>query len=596
MYYLPVIIKNIMDITKKLVIRSETVETIFDYYQKEQLLVNRRYQRKLVWTINEKERFIDSISLNYPVPLFLVAEINYKGNTILEIIDGMQRLNAITAFIEGEFTFRDKYFDLETIAGTKYLLDKGILTQKFPKLEREICKNIASYQLPLSVSSFKEETAIDDIFKRINSNGKHLSSQELRQAGSINAFGKLVRLISESIRGDVSHTERLTLNNMKKISINSRDLGYGIDMGGIFWRKHNLITNENIRESRDEELVANLLSAMLIKPRPAGTSKNLDKFYGDEQSLEIKIRKLGEEYIITMFQAVFEEFRKTFEAQRSSFYKILFKEQTSYVNRSFQVFFLAFCDLLVLEQLKIKNYFELSKSLEGIGDKYLTANAEYYNLTNQREQGIEVVKGLIRKHFVKREENDPALNNGVIKLENILSSSQTENTSYDFKIGFHKLNHEGVFDENNFNKIVKTLTAIANISKDSIGYVIIGVADNKRDSDYHEKFYKSKSVTFKNFLITGVQEEAKKYKNHEEYKNFIENKIKHSDITPSKYKDQILRNISYFNYHEKTILILKIQTEGEPVKFGENFYERQGTSTIQIPREKEVDLWKRMLK
>lgn len=585
-----------MDITKKLIIRPETVETIFDYYQKEQLLVNRRYQRKLVWTIDEKERFIDSISLNYPVPLFLVAEVLYKGVTILEIIDGMQRLNAITSFIEGEFVYNGKYFDLETIAGTKYLLDKGSLTQKLPKLSRELCKNIASYQLPLSVSIFKEESAIDDIFKRINSNGKHLSSQELRQAGSVNSFGKLVRLLSESIRGDVSHSERLTLNNMKKISINSKDLGYGINMGGVFWKKHNLITNENIRESRDEELVAHLLSAILVEPRPSATSKNLDSFYGDNRIIEKVIKKLGEEYIFTMFQSVFEEFRKTFESTRSSFFRVLFNEQTSYLNRSFQVFFLAFYDLLVKEQMKIRNYSNLAKSLEGIGDKYITSNAEGYKLAKNREQGVEVVKGLIRSHFVKRRENDPVFNNGVLKLENLLGSSKTENTSYDFKIGLHKMQHPSEFDDNCFEKILRTLTAIANSGNDSVGYVVIGVADKKADSDFHEKFYKTKSIIFKDFLITGVQSEVKFYKSDEEYRTKIENKIKQSKISPSKYIDQILRNIDYFNYYDKSILILKIQTEGEPIKYGESYYERQGTSTVQIPRDKEVNLWKRMLK
>lgn len=584
-----------MDVTKKLIIRPETIETIFDYYQKEKLLVNRRYQRKLVWTLEEKENFIDSISLNYPVPLFLIAEISYKGDTILEIIDGMQRINAITSFIEGEFSHNGHFFDLEAIASTKYLLDKGNLKQKTPKLGRELCKNIASYQLPLSVSIFKEESAIDDIFKRINSNGKHLSSQELRQAGSTNNFGMLVRKLSESVRGDVSHSDRLTLNNMKQISINNKDLGYGIDMGGIFWRKHNLITNENIRESRDEELVAHLLSAILLEPRPAATSKNLDSFYGHNLLIENAIKKLGQPYIIKMFEAIFEEFRKTFESTRSSFYRVLFRKETSYVNRSFQVFFLAFYDLLVKDQLKITNYSELCRSLEGAGDKYLTPNPEFYNLSKQREQGIEVVKGLIRKHFTKRNENDPALNNGVLKLENILESSNTENTSYDFKIGLHKMHDKGGWDEQCFDKILRTLTAIANMSKDSIGYVIIGVADKKADSEYHEKYYKTRSITYKSFQVTGVQEEVKLYKTHDEYRTLVENKIKHSKITPSKYIDQILRNIDYFNYYDKSVLILKIQTDGEPVKFGDNFFERQGTSTIQIPRDKEIYLWKRMI-
>ncbi|MCO5946623.1 GmrSD restriction endonuclease domain-containing protein [Mucilaginibacter flavidus] len=584
-----------MDVTKKLIIRPETVETIFDYYSKDMLLVNRRYQRKLVWTIEEKESFIDSISLNYPVPLFLVAEIQYKGDTVLEIIDGMQRLNAIITFIEGEFSYNGQFFDLEAISGTKLLLDKKLLKQSVPKLNRDICKAIASYQLPLSVSIFKQESAIDDIFKRINSSGKHLSSQEIRQAGSTNSFGKLVRILSESIRGDVSHTDRLSLNKMKKISINSRKLDYGINLGGIFWRKHNIITAENIRESRDEEIVANLLSAILIEPRPAGISKNLDEFYKPNNPIEQKIKKLGDTYLVTMFEAVFEELRNTFESTSSSFFKILFQKETHYVNRSFPVFFLAFYDLLVKEQLKIINHQKLATELVGFGDKYLTPNADDYNLSKQREQGIEVVKGFIRKHFSKRTQNDPALNNGVIKLENLLGGSNTENTSYDFKIGFHRLQGKNEFDENAFEKVLKTLTAIANGGKESIGYVVIGVADNKNDSDWHEKFYKTKSIPYKKFFVTGVQNEVKNYKSDEDYRSKIENKIRMSKITPSKYIDQLLRNIDYFNYYDKTILILKIQMDKEPVKFGEHYYERQGTSTVEVKRDKEVLLWQRIL-
>ena len=64
-----------MKVKKKLAIRPETVETIFDYCQEGKLLANRRYQRKLVWTIEEKETFIDSLSLNIPVPLILASEI-----------------------------------------------------------------------------------------------------------------------------------------------------------------------------------------------------------------------------------------------------------------------------------------------------------------------------------------------------------------------------------------------------------------------------------------------------------------------------------------------------------------------------------------
>jgi hypothetical protein len=588
-----------MEIVKKLTIRPETIETLYEYYIGEKLLVNRKYQRKLVWSIEEKQSFIDSISLNYPIPLFLVAEVPFNSDVKFEIIDGMQRLNAIFAFIEGEFPIQDRHFDLETIGTTKYLKDSEKLIQKLPKLERTFCKNITSYPLPLSVSNFDEHEKIEDIFTRINSNGKHLSSQELRQAGSNTLFGGLVRKISESIRGDVSLSDRLLLNKMKNISINNHDLKYGINMGGIFWRKHNIITNENIRQSRDEEMVAHLLSGMLIEPRPNATSHNLDKFYGLEGnnvSIEEKIRKLGEKYITTVFQATFDEFRKTFESTGSSFFKIAFHKETKYVSRSFQAAFLAFYDLLVKEQMKIIDYVKLAKAFEGFGDKYLTNNSEYLNHSKEREQAIEAIKGIARKHFVRRKGTDPALNNGVIKLENILNSSDAETINYDFKIGFHRLEKEGKFDDGCLAKSLRTLTAIANAGKESVGYVIIGVADSDDDKKRFESFYGSKAIQHKNFFITGLNDEIKKYSSAEDYKRHLEVKIKASGITPSIYVDQILRNIDYFNYYDKNIVILKIQSEDEPAKFGDKYFERLSSNTLEISRDKEKQLWKRFIK
>lgn len=53
-----------MEINNNLLVQSLTIEKLYKYYKDEKLLVNRRYQRKLVWTVEEKEAFIDSISID----------------------------------------------------------------------------------------------------------------------------------------------------------------------------------------------------------------------------------------------------------------------------------------------------------------------------------------------------------------------------------------------------------------------------------------------------------------------------------------------------------------------------------------------------
>jgi uncharacterized protein with ParB-like and HNH nuclease domain len=73
---------------------------LYRLYRENSLIVNRRYQRKLVWTKLEKASLIESILLKYPIPLILFGKFKQDGKDMYEIIDGMQRLNAIFGFIE----------------------------------------------------------------------------------------------------------------------------------------------------------------------------------------------------------------------------------------------------------------------------------------------------------------------------------------------------------------------------------------------------------------------------------------------------------------------------------------------------------------
>ena len=136
---------------QELIVRGEQVERVFINYQDKKYVVNRQYQRKLIWTIEEKQNFIDSIIKGFPIPIILLAEPLGRKDGTLEIIDGMQRMNAIMSFISNDFSFNGFYFDLNTFATTKDLFDRGVIPQKMPLLERSQCLAIASYPVPLSI-------------------------------------------------------------------------------------------------------------------------------------------------------------------------------------------------------------------------------------------------------------------------------------------------------------------------------------------------------------------------------------------------------------------------------------------------------------
>ena len=75
-------------------IDSKTAEELYEWYLDDKLIINRRYQRKLVCSLEEKTALISSMTQQYPIPLLLFVSIDNKR----EILDGMQRLNSCSEY------------------------------------------------------------------------------------------------------------------------------------------------------------------------------------------------------------------------------------------------------------------------------------------------------------------------------------------------------------------------------------------------------------------------------------------------------------------------------------------------------------------
>lgn len=59
-------------------IDSKTAEELYEWYLDDKLIINRRYQRKLVWSLEEKTALISSMTQQYPIPLLLFVSIDNK--------------------------------------------------------------------------------------------------------------------------------------------------------------------------------------------------------------------------------------------------------------------------------------------------------------------------------------------------------------------------------------------------------------------------------------------------------------------------------------------------------------------------------------
>src|ERR1700729_3163464 len=93
-------------------------------YSAGKLVVNRRYQRKLVWTLEEKQKLGESVLNRFPIPAILLAE---RDSGEYEVIDGLQRLHALISYIEGAFSSPSgSYFDVSKFATAQARADEGL--------------------------------------------------------------------------------------------------------------------------------------------------------------------------------------------------------------------------------------------------------------------------------------------------------------------------------------------------------------------------------------------------------------------------------------------------------------------------------------
>ena len=577
---------------KQPIINGKVVERSYEDYRNNQYLVNRRYQRKLVWELEEKQAFIDSLANGYPVPLFLFAKCIYKGVDRSEIIDGMQRLNAIFSFIENDYpSSSGEYFDLSTTALTKDLLDRNKLCQREPVMDREICVKIVSYELPYSMYDEHNPDIIDEVFRRINSNGKYLSRQEIRQAGVVTDFSQLVRNIATRIRGDVSHDDFLLLSQMQDISITKDTFHGGIDPDGVFWVKENILSKEDLRQSMDEEQIADILGAMLLSPIPPSNVSVLDEYYGYKQAdastryqkLEETLAAISAEKVSEQFFYVYDEIKRTFSNRPKTIVAQIVSPKTYRGPRYFQVLFLSLFELLIRQEKRIADYDALYNALDGIGGKTINISAGGGWWSQQENVDlIAATSAVLAPHFMDRGESDPMLYSYANELETILKQSFTENTQYDFKQGIHNLD-TGKRNNSLLRKIFLTLTAMANAGKNATGYVLLGVADNFDDAEAVRKAYGTDSIRVGEFFITGINGEVEKfYESYDAYILTIKSALNAMPLQEH-YRRQIGAKIRHVNYHGKSVIILRIACNSGPAFFNGVYYTRSGPSNESRP-------------
>ncbi|WP_214879367.1 MULTISPECIES: DUF262 domain-containing protein [unclassified Exiguobacterium] len=133
------------------------------------------FQRNFVWSAKDKSLLIESMLLNIPIPAIYLNETE-MGKYFPA--DGLQRLNTLTEFMTGKLKLTGLEY-LEEYNGFKYKK----INDNDKVLPINIKRQIRDYQITCYVIEYSTPEKIKlDIFKRLNSSGVKLTSQELRNA------------------------------------------------------------------------------------------------------------------------------------------------------------------------------------------------------------------------------------------------------------------------------------------------------------------------------------------------------------------------------------------------------------------------------
>ncbi|KAA6327937.1 hypothetical protein EZS27_023114 [termite gut metagenome] len=150
-----------------------SIKLIKEMIDSDDIDLNPDFQRNFVWNSIQKSRLIESILLRIPLPMFYFSE-DEEGK--ISVIDGLQRLTTINDFMNNKFPLRGLEYLGSTCKDRYYRddNDKKGLDAKYSRWFNmtQISGNVIDPTSPLKVKY--------DIFKRINTGGKPLNNQEIR--------------------------------------------------------------------------------------------------------------------------------------------------------------------------------------------------------------------------------------------------------------------------------------------------------------------------------------------------------------------------------------------------------------------------------
>ena len=499
-----------------------------------------------------------------------------------------------------------KYFDVDQFATARQHSEEGVFDVRSGVLlfEPRICSLILDYQLAVTVYPARGEEQITDVFGRVNSGGRLLSPQEQRQAGVTSQFSTAVRTLAAELRGDVSQ-EVLLLSQMPEISVETgrEPHGYGIRAEDTLWCRQGILSVKQLKQSEDEQLVADI-AASIVDDQPLAASKELlDKLYDqttDEgRDLERRAIAYGTERLVQEIKYTFSIIKQVVEDTSSDRNHLRETVRPGVAGRypikaPFYAIFMAFFDLVVRVQKTPVDSVEIMEALKGLADRLQTG--AHYETTENRTNNINLTTGLIQRHFVNRV--SPTFGHGaalLVDFENAVRRSKIESPRYEFKQGIHRLDADRQKDDALLERLVETCCGIANLGPEGDGNLFIGVADSESDADRIAALDGITPYQMENHYIVGVDREARLLGiSLENYVQQLVAAFQRSALTEP-LKTQLLGGFDTISVHGFSVIRIVIPKQSELSFVADSAYTRQGSSTVELVAQQLIAASKKFL-
>ena len=285
--------------------RPQDISWFLDLNSREQLDLDPPYQRRSVWTLRDKEYFIDTIFHNYPSPaIFLHRTIEDNGKSVYHVVDGRQRLQTILEFTEGEVRIPKEFGDTR------------LNGKRWGELDTESKHKFWNYVLTVEILPLVDDAVVNNVFERINRNARKLTRQELRHAKYDGWFIDVAEKETEKEE----------------------------------WKKFGVVTTARAKRMYDVQFVSELM-AVILKNRVLGFDQDdLDKIYADYDIPQENVYNFSE-----------EEFTEKLENIKNNVYKALDIKNNIINNLRVLANFYSMWTFLVLEKPEHMNEVEFTE-------------------------------------------------------------------------------------------------------------------------------------------------------------------------------------------------------------------------------------------